>query len=170
MCLKANVILSVKGVIESAVQGLNKDVISLKQSLQHSENNYERLLERLQEQESHVFKTKEHQKKYLDSVRACCIELLSLNVGIKNVEPVIRSVLKHITSFEIKKLPHLTTLTRMFSEMKGLACQQLSEELQKGDNLTLHSDGTSKYGQHFYSFQLSTPDTTYSLGLTEMSS
>ena len=54
--------------------------------------------------------------------------------------------------------------------MKGLACQQLSEELQKGDNLTLHSDGTSKYGQHFYSFQLSTPDTTYSLGLTEMSS
>ena len=35
-------------------------------------------------------------------------------------------------------------------------------------NLTLHSDGTSKYRQHFYSFQLSTPDTAYSLGLTEM--
>ena len=156
--------------LESVVQGLNKDVISLKQSLQHSENNYDRLFERLQELESHVFETKEHQKKYLDSVRACCIELLSLNVGIKNVEPVIRSVLKHIASFEIKELAHLTTLTRMFSEMKGLACQQLSEELQKGDNLTLHSDGTSKYGQHFYSFQLSTPDTTYSLGLTEMSS
>ena len=56
----------------------------------------------------------------------------------------------------------------MYSEMKGLACQHLNEELQKGDNLTLHSDGTSKYGQHFYSFQLSTPDSTYSLGLTEM--
>ena len=69
--------------LESVVQGLNKDVISLKQSLQHSENNYERLFERLQELESHVFETKEHQKKYLDSVRACCIELLSLNVGIK---------------------------------------------------------------------------------------
>ena len=110
--------------LESVVQGLDKDVILLKQSLQHSENNYERLFERLKELESHVFETKEHQKKYLDSVRACCIELLSLNVGIKNVEPIIRSVFKHIASFEIKKLPHLTTFTRMFSEMKGLACQQ----------------------------------------------
>ena len=154
--------------LESVVQGLNKDIISLKLSLQDSENDYERLFERLQELESHMFETKEHQKKYLDSVRACCIELLSLNVGIKNVEPVIRSVLKHIVSFEIKELPHPTTLTRMYSEMKGLACQHLNEELQKGDNLTLHSDGTSKYGQHFYSFQLSTPDSTYSLGLTEM--
>ena len=103
-------------------------------------------------------KPKSIRKKYLDSVRACCIELLSLNIGIKNVEPVIRSVLKHIASFEIKELPHLTTLTQMFSEMKGLACQQLSEELQKGDNFTLHSDGTSKYGQNFYSFEFSTPD------------
>ena len=154
--------------LESVAQGLNKDVISLKQSLQDSENDYERLFERLQELESHMFETKEHQKKYLDSVRACCIELLSLNVGIKNVEPVIRSVLKHIASFEIKELPHPTTLTRMYSEMKSLACQHLNEELQKGDNLTLHSDGTSKYGQHFYSFQLSTQDSTYSLGLTEM--
>ena len=154
--------------LESVAQGLNKDIISLKQSLQNSENNYERWFERLQELELHMFETKEHQKKYLDSVRACCIELLSLNVGIKNVEPVIRSVLKHIVSFEIKELPHPTTLTQMYSEMKGLACQHLNEELQKGDNLTLHSDGTSKYGQHFYSFQLSTPDSTYSLGLTEM--
>ena len=99
--------------LESVAQGLNKDMISLKQSLQDSENDYERLFERLQELESHMFETKEHQKKYLDSVRACCIELLSLNVGIKNVEPVIRFVLKHIASFEIKELPHPTTLTRM---------------------------------------------------------
>ena len=154
--------------LESVAQGLKKDMISFKQSLKESENDYRRLFERLQELEFHTFETKEHQKKYLDNIRACCIELLSLNVGINNVEPVIRSVLKHIASFEIKELPHPTTLTRMYSEMKGLACQQLNEELKKGDNLTLHSDGTSKYGQHFYSFQLSTPDSTYSLGLTEM--
>ena len=67
--------------LESVALGLNKDVISLKQSLQDSENDYERLFERLQELESHMFETKEHQKKYLDSVRACCIELLSLNVA-----------------------------------------------------------------------------------------
>ena len=97
--------------LESVAHGLNKDIISLKQSLQNSENNYEKLFERLQELESQVFETKEHQKKHLDSVRACCFELLCLNVGIKNVEPVIRSVLKHIASFEVKQLPHFSTLT-----------------------------------------------------------
>ena len=154
--------------LESVAQGLKKDMISFKQSLKESENDYRRLFERLQELKFHTFETKEHQKKYLDNISACCIELLSLNVSINNVEPVIRSVLKHIASFEIKELPHPTTLTRMYSEMKGLACQQLNEELKKGHNLTLHSDGSSKYGQHFCSFQLSTPDSTYSLGLTEM--
>ena len=56
----------------------------------------------------------------------------------------------------------------MFAEMKGLACQQLAEELSKQENLTLHSDGTSKYGQHYYSFQVSTHNSAYSLGMAEM--
>ena len=82
-----------------------------KGSLHDSENKYFCLLERLQELESHTFESKEHQRKYLDNVRQCCIELLSLNVGIKNVDPVIRCVLKHITAFEIKELPQISTLT-----------------------------------------------------------
>ena len=49
-----------------------------------------------------------------------------------------------------------------------LSCQQLAEELGSSDNLTLHSDGSSKFGQHYYSFQVSTPSSTYSLGLSEM--
>ncbi len=55
----------------------------------------------------------------------------------------------------------------MLAEMKVLSCQQLAE-LGSSDNLTLHSDGTSKFGQHYYSFQVSTPSSTYSLGLSEM--
>ena len=56
----------------------------------------------------------------------------------------------------------------MLAEMKGLACQQLAEELSNEQCVTLHSDGTSKYGQHYNSFQISTCDSAYSLGLTEM--
>ena len=98
-------------------------------------------------------------------LRQCCIELLSLNVGINNVNPVIRCVLKHIASFNIKELPQAATLTRMYTEMKVLAYQLLSEELQKGDNLTLHRDGTCKFGLRF---QVSTGDNSYSLELAEM--
>lgn len=32
--------------------------------------------------------------KYIDDIRACCYELLSLNVGIRNIKPVINTVLK----------------------------------------------------------------------------
>ena len=44
----------------------------------------------------------------------------------------------------------------------------MSEELTKSNNLTLHSDGTSKFGQHYEGFQLSTSLGSYSLGLTEI--
>jgi len=116
--------------LELIAHSLKKDITSFKQSLNASENDYVRLFERLQELESHTFETKEHQQKYFDGIRVCCMELMSLNVGIRSVEPVIRSVLKHIASFEINVLPHPTTLTQMYSEMKGLTCHQLNEELK----------------------------------------
>jgi len=47
------------------------------------------------------------------------------------------------------ELPQPGTLVRMCSELMGLACQQVAEELGKATDLTLHSDGTSKYGQHW---------------------
>ena len=84
------------------------------------------------------------------------------------MEPAIRCVLKHIVCMRIGELPQSTSLVCMLSELKGLACQQLAEELNKQENLTLHSDGISKYGQHYNPFQISTKKSAYSLGLAEM--
>ena len=53
-------------------------------------------------------------------------------------------------------------------EMKCLACDQISEEMDTQDNITLHSDGTSKFGKHYVSYQLSTEHSSYSLGLCEI--
>ena len=66
------------------------------------------------------------------------------------------------------EVPKLTTLVDMTAEMKGLACQQLAEQLTATEKLTSHSDGTSKFGQHYGGFQVSMPESTYSLGLSEM--
>ena len=44
------------------------------------------------------------------------------------------------------------------AEMKRLACQQIAEQLTASEKLTLHSDGISKFGQHYGE---------YSLGLSE---
>ena len=57
----------------------------------------------------------------------------------------------------------------MLAKMKGITYYRLAEMLSKEENLTLHSDGTTKFGEHCYSFQISTPTTSYSLGLAEMS-
>ena len=94
---------------------------------------------------------------------------MSLNVGMKNIEPVIRAVLRHImVKMEVDTLPKPSTLVEMMVQMKGLAYQQLAERLTITDKLKLHSDGTSKFGQHNGGFQVSTPDSVYSLGLAEM--
>ena len=69
---------------------------------------------------------------------------------------------------DIDTLPSPSTLVNMLAEMKGLACQQLGEVLTQERNLTLHSDGISKFGLHYVGFQMSTETSAYSLGLSEM--
>jgi len=96
------------------------------------------------------------------------MELMSLNVSTQNVEKVIRSVLQHIARMNVENLPKPTTLIEMTAEMKGLLCQQLAEQLTRTEDLTLQNDGTSKFGQHYGGFQVSLPDSSYSLGLCEM--
>ena len=115
-----------------------------------------------------TIETEVHSQLYLDNVRQCCLELLSMNVGIRQVEPVIRSVIRNIANKETDKLPKPSTLVRMLTELKCLSYQQIADQLQGCENVTLHADGTSKFGQHYGSFQLSTDSTAYSLGLSEM--
>jgi hypothetical protein len=52
-----------------------------------------------------------------------------MNVAIKQIEPVIRSVLRNIASLEIGALPKPSTLSGMLAEMKCIAYQQISDEL-----------------------------------------
>ena len=146
---------------------LENEIKQLHAILKEKESTTEQLFERLNEIDGKLLKTKAHKQLYLDNVRQCCLELLSLNVGIRQVEPVIRSVLKNIAGFEVDALPQPGTLVRMYAEMKGLAYQQI-EEVSKQENLTLHSDGTTKFGQHYGSFQISAEGTVYTLGLSEM--
>ena len=146
---------------------LNGKIAELSSALDAAHDS-DQLRHRVAELETGMLETMANRKRFLDSVRQCCAELLSLNVGVANVEPVIRSVLKHVGGFEVQALPAPITLMRILTEMKVLACQQLSEELSKSKDVTLHSDGTSKWGQHYYSFQVSTSDSTYTLGLAEM--
>ena len=108
-------------------------------ALDATHDDCDHLRHRVAELESGMLETMTSRGRYLDNVRQCCAELLSMSVGVTNVEPVIGSVLKHIGGFEVQALPAPTTLMRILTEMKVLACQQLSEDLSKSKDVTTYT-------------------------------
>ena len=108
--------------------------------------------------------------KYTDDVRACCYELLSLNVGVQNVKAVITTVLKNIVHKSAERLPSCTTLCDMMIESLTVAQAQLGEELTREETNyhTLQTDGTTKYGEHFVTYDIATNETVYHLGLCQI--
>ena len=88
-----------------------------------------------------------------------------MNMATKQVEPVIRSILKNIA---LKPFQGKAPSRDLLAEMKCLAYQLILDEICQEENLTLHSDGTSELGEHYESYQISTEKGVYSLGLCEM--
>ena len=78
------------------VERLEAKISDISASLDVAKSDRDHLADRLHQLESERLSTKQHQQRYLDNVRQCCIELLSLNVGVKQIGPVIRSVLHNI--------------------------------------------------------------------------
>lgn len=74
------------------------------------------LSERLDDLQSNTIRTKKGQK-FVDGVRQCCVELLSMNVATTQVEPVIRSVLLNVAGIEVGALPKFSTLSNVLTEV-----------------------------------------------------
>ena len=107
--------------------------------------------------------------KYSDELRMCVMELLSHNVAILRVVPVIQSVLK-LAGVTCNRLPKHTAINDMLIEARALSQMQLAEVLTQEDHHTLHSDGTTKFGHKYLGYQVSTVHDTYTLGMREVAS
>lgn len=179
-CYRSKANRRFKSSSESAVGDSKSSLSTLEEKYQQKFDCLESEIDRLrsdlevlqvdykEQQQKEKFETHIHGQLYNDNVRQCCLELLSMNVGIHQVSPIITCVLKNLTNQEIDTLPSNRTLVRMLTELKFLSYQQLADSLQQCENITLHSDGTCKFGQHYTSFQISTGTSTYSLGLSQM--
>ena len=101
--------------------------------------------------------------RYTDDVRVCCYELLSRNVSVNSVRKVIESVLRNIVHKKAERLPQKTTVCEMLAECLSVAQAQVAEQLSKDDGAyhTLHSDGTTKHGTHFTTFDVTTVESPY---------
>lgn len=56
-----------------------------------------------------------HKGKYTDDIRVCCYELLSLN-GVRNVVPVIKSVISNLAHRSLDRMPSRALLCQMMVE------------------------------------------------------
>ena len=97
---------------------LNEKIAELSSALDATHDDSEQLRHRVAELETEMVETLANRKGYLDSVRQCCAELLNLNVGVANVKPVIRSVLKQVSGFEVQALPAPTALMQILTETR----------------------------------------------------
>jgi len=105
--------------------------------------------------------------KYTNDVRACIYELLSLNVGVRNIAPIIRCVLKCLVHKSVTCLPSYGLTCQMILESLTLAQAQLGDELSHTPGfMTLQTDGTTKFGEHFSAYDIRTEEAiTYTLGI-----
>ena len=69
---------------------------------------------------------------------------------------MITTILKNIAHKSVERLPCRTTLCDMMVESLTVAQAQLGEELTREESNyhTLQTDGTTKYGEHFTTYEI----------------
>ena len=81
-------------------------------------------------------------RQYTDEVREVYYSFIAKGVSIRNVESVIRMVLRKLTNRDIGRLPQKSLTAEMMYECNELAKMQVEKVLLEDKNSTLHLDGT----------------------------
>ena len=97
-------------------------------------------------------------------------DILMMGVGTRNAERVIRLVLEKVAGIKVDRLHSEGFARYMLVEARGLAQYQITFELvDNSSDMTLHSDGTSKKGLSYLTFDGKTNDgRLYVLGLRQV--
>lgn len=88
-------------LLKNKVSELEATCSHLKEYMEETRIERYELSEQLSQIESKMVVTKTHKQLYNYNVGKCCIKLMSFNVGMKQVKPVIKSVLHNLTNLEI---------------------------------------------------------------------
>ena len=92
--------------------------------------------------------------KYTCEIRRVYQELIGMGVSASKCEAIVRCVIEGMGK-KVDRLPKEFCAERMAFECRALAWMQLSECLES-ENVTLMTDGTTKYGKHYESLDVRT--------------
>ena len=133
-------------------------ISELKQQISILENEKCEVEEKLSSYMEGLMKTKENGH-YNDTVRATYQDLVMKGVGINNIEKVVRTVLSNFTNMNLERLPKATFARLMYTGSRRLRQLQVAESVLKdyaSSCRTLHTDGTSKFGKHYGTYDVVT--------------
>ena len=84
------------------------------------------------------------------------------------IESIIRSVLNKVAHKSIGRLPSYALASQMLAESLVVAQAQLAKKLVTSHCSTTHSEGTTKFGEHYGAVEVSTNCGTYTVGIRNM--
>lgn len=146
-----------------------QEIEHLKQTVRIFENENQELTEKLNKAETFLQSVKTFQEgKYNDSVREVYSALLSMNVGVSNVEKIVRLVLEKMAHVKVDRLPKKTFAEMMLVEAKLLSQIQVADAMLDSSFNTIHMDGTKRSGQEFGGLQVGTDSGQYTVGVSEL--
>ena len=145
---------------KNEILGTSYDAIisELKQQMSILENEKCEAEEKLSSYMEGLIKTKENGH-YNDTVRATYQGLVMKGVDINNIEKVVPTDLTNFTNMNIECLPKATLARLLYTESRRLRQLQVAESLFKDYDSscrTLHTDGTSKFGKHYGTYDVVT--------------
>ena len=107
---------------------------------------------------------------YTHNIRMVYEDLLCMGLSTRNIEKSVRLILEKLANVEVGRLPKVTFAKDMFLEARTLSQIQLVSVLTENtdDNLTLHSDGTSKHGHSYTTLDVKKGDDVLVVGLREV--
>lgn len=99
--------------------------------------------------------------RYTDDIRETIMELLQQNVAMRNVGPIIQTVIQNMTGKCLNKIPSKDAACQILKEANFVAKTHVAKEMLSGNesHLTgncLSSDGTTKFHKKYQSFQITT--------------
>ena len=76
-------------------------------------------------------------------------------MGVQNIAPAIRCVLRNLTKKSVDRLPSYGLTCQMIVESLAAVQAQLGQTLTNTKGFsTLQSDGTTKFGKHYAAFDV----------------
>ena len=107
---------------------------------------------------------------YSAKLREIIYEFRSRDIALQHINPLIQSVLSLVnTCIAIEDLPSSATSAKLNSELGQVSRIQLIEEIKNSEHITMHRDGTTKKGRHFYGVELANEEKTFTAGVREIS-